>query len=66
MTTTRTGLALHALLLLGILGIGGGLGIGFAVPAAQAVQSKMQTVRAMLDGSALQFQLATALAGRRR
>ncbi|SFK87188.1 hypothetical protein [Falsiroseomonas stagni] len=66
MTTTRTGLALHALLLLGILGIGGGLGIGFAVPAAQAVQSKIPAVRAMLDGSVLQFQLAAALAERRR
>lgn len=66
MTTPRTSLAVHALLLLGILGIGGGVAIGFAVPAAQAVQSKMQAARAMLDGSALQFQLAAALAERRR
>lgn len=65
MIASRAGLALHALALLGILGIGTGLGVAFAIPAGQALQARLQVARAMLDGSALQFQLA-ALQDRRR
>ncbi len=66
MIATRSGFILHALALLGVLAIGAGVGVGFAVPASQALQSRLQGARALLDGTALQFRLAAAIEARHR
>lgn len=55
MTATRTGLALHAVCLLGVLAIGTGFGIGFALPISQGITAKVQSARSMIDGAGFHF-----------